>query len=44
MCAKCRVQNCDHLGYYADSNGNSLKAVISICQNGAVLFYFMAEA
>jgi hypothetical protein len=39
MCAKCRVQN-----YYADSNGISSKAIIAICQNSAILFYFMAEA
>jgi hypothetical protein len=36
MCAKYRVQNCDHLGYYAESNDNSLKGIITIRQKAEI--------
>jgi hypothetical protein len=44
MCAKCRIQNCDHLGYYAKSNDNSLNGIITVHQKSIVLIYFMPEA
>jgi hypothetical protein len=44
MCAKCKVQNCDHLGYYAESNDNSLKGIITIHWKSTVLIYFMPAA